>query len=666
MRSTYGKEIRHWLYWLVVGYVTSCPGLLAAEAAPLLSEQEFLAELPVVLTASRLGQPASDAPNAITVIDRDLIRASGAREIADLFRLVPGMYVTYATYAKGLQGIVTYHGLGSEFANRMQVLVDGRAVYNPTVGEVSWTNLPLAIEDIERIEVVRGPSAASHGANAFLGAINIVTRHPAQDRGVFAGWTLGTRSVNERVLRYGGNAGDFDYRLTAAYREDNTYEAVADSRDVRLFTFRGDYRLGHRDTLTLQAGYNGGTRETEGISQPSLLDPPREMTVHNRFEQIQWLRVLEGGDELSLQFYHNYLETRDVYLTLPITLPGLGTRQYTIDDTIRADRYDLEAQHTVSLRPGLRWVWGGSLRYDAAEAPAFLAARVGNRSKRLFGHAEWRAAPRWLLNAGAMIEHTEFTGTDVSPRFSANFRLAPRHTLRAAVSRALRNPSLFEEKADRKVVIEPFVVPRFLSSGNLEPERIVSRELGYVGELAPLGLSLDARLFEDRINGLIRDQVVPFDPGPGRIALPSAVTRDFRNLHDLRQSGLETQVRWRLSRATRIGFAQSYINVRSESERIVASTPKNTYSAFAVRDFASGFTASVLAFYHDEVEALGAADEQKRVSRVDLRLAQRLRVGASRMELALVVQDLLNDGYTDFRHENVFDRRAYLTLRVEL
>jgi iron complex outermembrane receptor protein len=112
---------------LLAAACVQCGAARAAEPGAT-TEKDFLADVPVVLTASRLGQAPAEAPNAITVIDRELIQATGAREIAELFRLVPGMYVSYVTYIFGLQAIVSYHGLASEFTNRMQVLVDGRAV----------------------------------------------------------------------------------------------------------------------------------------------------------------------------------------------------------------------------------------------------------------------------------------------------------------------------------------------------------------------------------------------------------------------------------------------------------------------------------------------------------------------------------------------------------
>ena len=633
----------------------------AAEAPQKTTEELFLTEIPVVLTASRLGQPPSDAPNSITVIDRDLIRASGAREISDLLRFVPGMYVTNVTYRQGMQPIVAYHGLASEVTNHMQVLVDGRAVYNPTLGEVSWDDLPLVIADIERIEVVRGPSAATHGANSFLGVINIITRHPAEERGAYGSLMQGNHSIDEGVLRYGASVGDLDYRLTASYRADDTYPGIPDSRRLRLFTMRTDYRLTHRDSLTLQAGYNGGHRDLGGThagATPDPTNPVRTMTTQNYFEQLKWLRTLDGGDELSLQLYHNHLGLDDDFLTDPIAV--LGNQRFRLDSSIRADRYDAELQHTMNVGRRLRWVWGGSVRYDHSEAPIYLAAPVGNHSQRVFGHAEWRPAARWVVNAGAMVERTDFTGTDISPRLGVNYRLAPQHTLRASISRALRNPSLFEEKADLRFQLGPVLVQRFLSSGTLQSEKILSREVGYVAAFPALGLTFDGKVFYDRLTGLISAVTVPFPAGF------QGITRDFINQDDVTQRGFETQLRWRLADGTNLGFAQAHINTQSTDigGSYSLSAPRNVYSAFAVKPLGEQTTGTLMAFHQDEVEPLGFSEPQVAFNRVDARIARRFGLARSRAEMALVVQNLFNYKYTDFRHDNVFDRRAYVTLEL--
>ena len=154
---------------LIAGLVTHLPLSHAEASAP--SEQVYLQDFPIVLSASRLSQPLSEAPNAMTVIDRSMIKASGFRTIGDLFRLVPGMYVGNLN---GYSPIVGYHGATEQHSRRMQVLVDGRSVYLPPFSSVDWEDIPLSIDDIERIEVVRGPAAASHGANSVQGVINII------------------------------------------------------------------------------------------------------------------------------------------------------------------------------------------------------------------------------------------------------------------------------------------------------------------------------------------------------------------------------------------------------------------------------------------------------------------------------------------------------------
>lgn len=162
------------------------PQWVLASADALFSESDFLSELPVVLSATRLRQPISETPAAMTVIDREMIRDSGAWDVADLFRLVPGMYVAYNVDKEIVPGhVVSYHGLADPYAKRMQILVDGRSVYTPLFGGPIWSNIPLSLADIERVEVVRGPSAASFGANSFLGVINIVTRDPAETQGAW-------------------------------------------------------------------------------------------------------------------------------------------------------------------------------------------------------------------------------------------------------------------------------------------------------------------------------------------------------------------------------------------------------------------------------------------------------------------------------------------------
>jgi len=238
---------------------------LASACAQTLTEAVFYDELPVVLSVSRLSQPLNEAPAAVTVIDEEMIRASGFRDIPDLLRLVPGFSVAYTrdnTWAIG------YHGMADAFSRRFQVLVDGRSIYSAAYGAVNWGELPLSVDDIERIEVVRGPNAASYGANAFLSVINIVTRDPSQTPGTFASMQYGEQGMSGLTLRHGGEQGDLRYRLTLSAQTRDRFEAdtIDGTTPVRLYeetqTYfangRAEYRLSDTDQISAQFGLSVG------------------------------------------------------------------------------------------------------------------------------------------------------------------------------------------------------------------------------------------------------------------------------------------------------------------------------------------------------------------------------------------------------------------------
>ena len=147
---------------------------MAGTQSSLTSEEDIFGDIPVSYTATRLSQSVHDSPVSVTIIDKDMIEAYDPHELIDVLRLVPGFQVVHPS---GFRASTSYHGLGGEFSARMQVQIDGRSVYSPILGHVEWTELPIEPEDIERIEVIRGPNAASYGANSFTAIVNIITHH---------------------------------------------------------------------------------------------------------------------------------------------------------------------------------------------------------------------------------------------------------------------------------------------------------------------------------------------------------------------------------------------------------------------------------------------------------------------------------------------------------
>src|SRR5487761_2060492 len=214
--------------------------------ADLASEEVYFQDMPIVLTASRLSQPISEAPSAMTVIDSEMIKASGFRTVPELMQLVPGMYVGYVD---GNTPVLSLHNSTDQYSRQMQVLIDGRSVYMPPYGGVNWADLPLLIDDIERIEVVRGPSSASHGTNSFYGVINIITRDPSTENGA-GKLSITGGYASDAYAKLSGNGENFDYRISAGYRSDggysNTY--LNDHNQTGIANFSGNYHPNGTDS----------------------------------------------------------------------------------------------------------------------------------------------------------------------------------------------------------------------------------------------------------------------------------------------------------------------------------------------------------------------------------------------------------------------------------
>ncbi|MBS4097735.1 MAG: TonB-dependent receptor [Sulfuricella sp.] len=648
----------------------SCLSLSAAAQPSKLTESSYLDDVPVVLTVSRLTQPVNEAPAAVTVIDRQMIKDSGAWDLSEVFRLVPGMYVAYhAARFYSTDSIVSYRGLMSEtMSHRMQVLVDGRSVYSPLYGGVIWSDIPVALDDIERIEVIRSPNAASYGANSFVGVINVITRHSAETQGKAISLSAG-RGRSEGTLRYGGHNGDLTYRLTLGLRNDQGEDADIrnpttqnyiwtknkfDDKRISLMTFRADYQLDSADTLEFQFGYNGGKRQ--GGEVLDVYAPDKQ--ADNHFEQFQWRRALVDGGEFSLKFYH-MLESSSAAL-----LDRNGAPEGNGD--VIAHRYDLEAQHTFSPSKDTRLVWGGSVRYDKVFAPYDLGIYDPDlyqdrtyRLARLFGNLEWRVRPDLVLNAGAMLESNNYTGSDITPRVALNWHFLPGHTLRVSRSYATRTPSVYEKRTEeyfRNSAGYFNLLPQ-------NPERVVSNDIGYLGKLGPL--DVDFRLFHDAYTELIADRM-------------SAVSNNNLNSGRATIKGFETQLKWQIGTRTRLIYALSHSLVASpDVDKIpyTNSVPTNSQSLMLSHRFDQRWSASLVGYqvgetHFSRTDYAPAENRDYFIAtqrRWDSRLAYAFKAGDTNGEVALIVQNLANANYFEFRHDNqVPGRTAWLNLKLDL
>jgi iron complex outermembrane receptor protein len=286
-----------------------------ATADLLETEEDFIGDIDTVISATRIHQPLTESPSSITIIDRDMIAASGAIEVADTLRLVPGMQVGYPT---GNQMAVTYHGLGDEFPRDMQILIDGRSVYKPSYADVDWLFLGVVLEDIERIEVIRGPNTPLYGSNAVSGVINIITRLPYQDRGTSARITAGDLATRDGMIRHSGSNGALDYRVTLNYQEadgfDGNLNSTNDNRNLASASFRGIWNPRPSDEVDIQLGYTDGDL---GAGAEPRHDPvPHDKQVSSSYQFISWRRAQQDDADLKVQLYHNTYDSDDHYRDL--------------------------------------------------------------------------------------------------------------------------------------------------------------------------------------------------------------------------------------------------------------------------------------------------------------------------------------------------------------
>ncbi|MGY2227294.1 TonB-dependent receptor plug domain-containing protein [Pseudomonas gingeri] len=700
--------------------LTRSPMLLALLfSSPVLADDLFLENqpLPEVLTATRLKQSPASVPGSMTVIDNELIKASGARDIAELLRLVPGMMVGYTN---GNQAAINYHGTDAANARRMQVLIDGRSVYRAGLATVDWSDIPVAMEDIERIEVFRGPNTVSYGANALMAVVNILTKSPGSTHGSRIKVTRGERGINDWYASEGTGWETGDLRLSMSGQQDDGFDSdrvgadYRDSRRLNRFNLSVSQMLNESQSIDWQLNAKEGTNQrpyTYKAVFPEIqeagdnsdvvakdyagslrwnldISPQHSLYIQGSAQHWDRQQVWRACDakvsfspqltqlwQLNPNYAENLARNMNRY-TVGSPPPGAAAEQTLarqvldqwfnqgasqavcgdIDQSTRETRYDLELQDTLSLSDSLRLVSGMNYRYDRADSETYFNGTVDDNTWRLFGQLEWRASEHWLFQGGAMYENAQLTGDSLTPRFAVNYLINPRHGLRAVYSEAIRSPDMFENNVNWSYRVTNLDSPTYGQTsgqyfvktrgpGNLDKERMRSRELGYNGFFTDIGLSLDVKLFYDEITSMVSS------PLRNNQYIAS-------NANSARFSGTETQLDWHLSAADRLRLTYAYVDTQASNPTDEQFTARNSGSAGWMRDWGAGWS-SALFYYGDD------AINQYRFQRVDLRVAKRIPLRKASLELSGVVQQRLDDQPVTWPDNN-YDQRQVFYFSAEL
>ena len=455
-----------------------------------------------VTSVAKKAQKLTEAAAAVYVLTGDDIRRAGATNIAEALRMVPGLHVARIDANKWA---ISSRGFAYRFCNKLLVLIDGRSVYTPLYGGVYWEARDVLIEDIDRIEVIRGPGGTLWGANAVNGVINIVTKHAKDTQGGLLTTGAGTEETLFGHLRYGGPLGENAfYRISVKYfdRDSSVYASGDDAADdwsIPRAGFRIDWDLTPDDTLTVQGDfYEGHAGQT--IALPDL-SPPYSRTIDDD--------INVGGGNLIARWQRTYTDDSDLMLQLYYDRTERETEGLTED----RDTFDLEFQHRLPLgeRHDLLWGLGYRCTADSMGNSFVYAFEPPERTDHLFSafiQDEITLRPEeLLLTLGSKFEHNDYTGFEIQPNARLTWMPSPRRTLWGAVSRAVRTPARTDEDVAAKILgTVPGVFPCIAGNKDVESDDLLAFELGY--RVQPTDrIALDAAAFYN-----IHDNILTFEP----------------------------------------------------------------------------------------------------------------------------------------------------------
>ncbi|WHZ17561.1 MAG: putative TonB-dependent receptor [Nitrospira sp.] len=482
------------------------------QAPPAMSaELELLKEEETVSIASRYEQPISQAPSNVYVITDEDIRQSGAIDLPTILRRIPGIEVMQMT---GADFNVSARGDNQPFANKMLVMVDGRSIYLDVQGIVYWKSIPVTLPEIKRIEVLKGPAAAMYGFNAFDGVINIITKTPEEMKGTtlqFGGGELGTISS---AAIHAGTVGKFGYRLSIG-RDQTQQWRDHDALAFRSnkFNIQTDYALSAISKLQLSGGLVETNRFDGQIG---------EITSNSVRPSFGYANVLyEQGALLIRAWWSGYTDDATINPTPQlVNLIRITDRNGSSTNPFFGNTYNVDVQHAADLWDTNRLLYGINYRHNSLSSSA---TDQFSREDRLglFIQDEWRPTASLTIVAGVRYDlHTQINGT-WSPRIALLYQPIEGHTFHASGSVAYRPPTLFESHQDQRVTTTiptglPPPFPPSVSStvpvtGNslLDPEQIISYEVGYQGWYWKHRLRVRTDLFFNHISDLIGSRITP-------------------------------------------------------------------------------------------------------------------------------------------------------------
>ncbi len=603
-----------------------------------------------VTSISKKEQSLSRAAAAIFVITAEDVRRSGATSIPDLLRMVPGLDVAQIN---ANSWAISARGFNHQFSDKLLVLIDGRTVYTPLFAGVYWDVQDVPLEDIERIEVIRGPGATVWGANAVNGVINIITKSAADTQGGLLVAGGGTQDLALGTAQYGGKIGkDASYRVFTKYLDHNHFSDLTgqdgeDGWHLSHAGFRTDASLSQKDSLTVEGDLYGGSEGANyghivSIAPPvnENLDGTEELSGGNILSR--WNHAFSRRSDTTLQFYFDRYE-RDG----PVISDNRGT-------------FDLDFQHHLALGYRHDLIWGADYRYssDYTEGTIDRAWVPAGRALQLFStfaQDEIVLKPdRVFLTVGTKLENNYYSGWDLDPSARVAWTPSKQHSFWAAVSRADRTPDRRNEDADINIAAFPGPggVPALLTllgNPNEESEHVVAYEAGYRAQ--PAGpFSIDVATFFNTYTDLATTEPgSPFlvaNPAPAHLVFPLV----WGNLMHGTTYGIEVSANWKVNDRWTLSpgytLLQMHLHTDATSQDTTTladtegSSPRHQAQLRSHLKLPGRFVWDVSGYFVERLSAQAVPS----YTRMDTQVSRQL---GERLEFSLVGQNLLQDHHLE-------------------
>ncbi|HLK47064.1 MAG TPA: TonB-dependent receptor [Bryobacteraceae bacterium] len=519
-----------------------------------------------VRSVSKKAQRLSRTAAAVFVLNAEDIRRSGATNLPDLLRLVPGVQVARLD---ANAWAISIRGFNARYSNKVLVLIDGRTAYAPDFGGVFWDQQDLPLENIERIEVIRGPGGTAWGANAVNGVINITTTDSRSHSGARLSLVAGSEAPVAAFLEYSapvhtsGGYRVFGRFTDTADRKLADGTSAGDGWHRQQGGFRTDWKLNGRDTLTLQgdlfhnrAGQRRWSAYALGFPFQSVISQPIEANGGNFL--ARWTRTRSNLSSFQVQAYYDRFSRADL---------GVVESVDTLDTDFQY-RLPLGTRHDV--------VWGGGYRVTRSGAnspdPSIFSGPYRTDSLySLFAQDEISFGSRFSVSFGSRLEHNAYTGLEFEPSLRFAWALTPHETFWASASRAIRQPSRLENSVD--VELGRFPVPpgitaivKMYGNRSLQAEELRDLEIGYRSQVTRR-FSLDLTAFTGWY-GHLQWTVLgnPQPVTPSEMVIPVM----FKNVDHGWMYGAELASTWEATSRWRISPGYAFVGLAATPDSAVA------------------------------------------------------------------------------------------------